>query len=275
MRLTKLAVLTMVGLTLATSAYTQNVIVIDSFMDGYSFTLSDTSGTAKFNYMARATNIIGSRRQIQVRAAGSGFYGPSVIAVDISAGSLTSYGGDANDRYLQYGTAIIGGSGVATNLNLNLDIASSISIDVSSAAAGNIINLQLLFGNGNTRSTSLTVNAAGLYNVPLTNFNGITANEAADIDGIMVNPVSSAPTAPQGLILNQLSIISAIPKPALGIGTYVGQPAVYFPTATGTNFVLQMTTNLASGDWVAVTNGIPISGLVVTNPPANAFFRLQ
>ncbi|MEI9963290.1 MAG: hypothetical protein WDM76_19895 [Limisphaerales bacterium] len=48
MKLTKLAALTMVGLTLATSAYTQNVLVIDSFTDGYSFTLSDTSGTAKF-----------------------------------------------------------------------------------------------------------------------------------------------------------------------------------------------------------------------------------
>lgn len=63
--------------------------------------------------------------------------------------------------------------------------------------------------------------------------------------------------------------------PALAISTYSNQPAVFFPTATGTNFVLQMTTNLASGNWVSVTNGIPISGLIITNPPAAAFFRLQ
>jgi hypothetical protein len=44
--------------------------------------------------------------------------------------------------------------------------------------------------------------------------------------------------------------------------------------ASGTNYLLQMSTNLASGNWVTVSNGIPISGLIITNPPANAFFRL-
>jgi uncharacterized repeat protein (TIGR03803 family) len=65
------------------------------------------------------------------------------------------------------------------------------------------------------------------------------------------------------------------PPPALGISTYSSQPALFFPTATGTNYVLQMTTNLASGNWLTVSNGIPISGLIITNPPANAFFRLH
>jgi hypothetical protein len=36
-----------------------------------------------------------------------------------------------------------------------------------------------------------------------------------------------------------------------------------------------MTTNLANGPWVTVSNGIPISGLIVTNPPPAAFFRLH
>ncbi|MEI6078280.1 MAG: kelch repeat-containing protein [Verrucomicrobiota bacterium] len=64
--------------------------------------------------------------------------------------------------------------------------------------------------------------------------------------------------------------------PALGISTYSNQqPVVFFPTATGGNYVLQMTTDLASGDWVTVSNGIPISGIIFTNPPANAFFRLH
>ena len=65
------------------------------------------------------------------------------------------------------------------------------------------------------------------------------------------------------------------PPPALGISTYGSQPAMFFPTATGTNYVLQMTTNLSTGPWVTVSNGIAISGFVVTNPPANAFFRLH
>ena len=60
-----------------------------------------------------------------------------------------------------------------------------------------------------------------------------------------------------------------------GISTYSNQPAVFFPTAAGTNFVLQMTTNLANGPWVTVSNGVPFTCVVITNPPANAFFRLH
>ena len=65
------------------------------------------------------------------------------------------------------------------------------------------------------------------------------------------------------------------PAPAVGMGTYGGQPAVFFPTATGTNYVLQMTTNLNPPvNWVTATNGLPISGIIVTNPGGAAFFRL-
>ncbi len=79
---------------------------------------------------------------------------------------------------------------------------------------------------------------------------------------LTLQPYNAAPPAPPT-------------PPALGISTYGSQPAVFFPTATGTNFALQMTTNLASGNWVTVTNGTPISGILVSNPPSNAFFRLH
>jgi hypothetical protein len=36
-----------------------------------------------------------------------------------------------------------------------------------------------------------------------------------------------------------------------------------------------MTTNLTSGNWVTVTNGIPFIGLQITNAPGTAFFRLM
>ncbi len=92
----------------------------------------------------------------------------------------------------------------------------------------------------------------------------------------MVNPVSSAPTAPQGLILNQLSIISAIPKPALGIGTYVGQPAVYYPDRDWHELCIadDHQSDLGAIGWLSPTVFRSAVG-VVTNPPANAFFRLQ
>ena len=73
---------------------------------------------------------------------------------------------------------------------------------------------------------------------------------------------------------NRPEQVVALP-PALGISIYGNQSVVFFPTSTGTNFVLQMTTNLASGNWATVTNGIPFSGLQITNAPSPAFFRLH
>jgi hypothetical protein len=86
-----------------------------------------------------------------------------------------------------------------------------------------------------------------------------------------VSGIASPDGSPNGEI-----IITVVPAPpALGVATYGGQPAVFFPAATGTNFALQMTTNLTSGNWVTVTNGIPISGVIITAPPGAAFFRLH
>jgi len=65
------------------------------------------------------------------------------------------------------------------------------------------------------------------------------------------------------------------PPPPLGITTYSNQPVVIFPTATGSTFLLQMTTNLASGVWGPAPSGVPFTAVQFTNAPPNAFFRLQ
>jgi alpha-tubulin suppressor-like RCC1 family protein len=73
--------------------------------------------------------------------------------------------------------------------------------------------------------------------------------------------------------------------PAMGISNYNNQPLVFFPSV-GTNYMVQMNANLATTNWVTVTNGIPVSGLtttnglpanglVITNAPSPAFFRLH
>jgi trimeric autotransporter adhesin len=82
----------------------------------------------------------------------------------------------------------------------------------------------------------------------------------------------------------QLYALESAAPPSLGIFTYSNAPVIFYPTASGTNyataaggtnFILQMATNLASPVWVTVTNAVPFSGFQVTNPPANAFFRLN
>ena len=71
------------------------------------------------------------------------------------------------------------------------------------------------------------------------------------------------------------------PMPALGIGAYSNCPVLFFslpasfPTSVGTNYVLQMTTNLASSNWVTVTNGVSIICVQITNATSPTYFRLQ
>jgi len=67
------------------------------------------------------------------------------------------------------------------------------------------------------------------------------------------------------------------PLPALGITTYSNQPVVIFPylaESIGTNCEVQMTTNLGSGNWVTVTNGVVFIAVQITNAPGTTFFRL-
>jgi hypothetical protein len=70
----------------------------------------------------------------------------------------------------------------------------------------------------------------------------------------------------------QLYSIESTLQP-IGIATYSNNPVIFYPSS-GTNYNLQMTTNLSSPVWVTVTNGVPFSAVEITNAPSNAFFRL-
>jgi hypothetical protein len=64
------------------------------------------------------------------------------------------------------------------------------------------------------------------------------------------------------------------PPPLLAIMLYGNSPVLFYPTALGVNEVLQISTNLPSGNWLAATNGVSFTALQLTNAPANAVFRL-
>ena len=88
-----------------------------------------------------------------------------------------------------------------------------------------------------------------------------------NFDGELGDGTYSNTNLPEQIVAGQI-------PPALGITTAGGLPVMVWP-ASATNYVLQMTTNLATGNWVTVTNGVPFSGLQITNAPGTAFFRLQ
>ncbi|HEV7926511.1 MAG TPA: hypothetical protein VGR14_14210 [Verrucomicrobiae bacterium] len=70
------------------------------------------------------------------------------------------------------------------------------------------------------------------------------------------------------------SNISIVPQMNANIAVNGNQSVIYYP-AGATNFVVQTSTNLSSTNWTTVTNGIPITGIVVTNSSPATFFRLQ
>lgn len=101
---------------------------------------------------------------------------------------------------------------------------------------------------------------------------GSYIDSSAIVDLTEISGIASPNDSPNGEI-----IITAVP-PALSITMVGGLPAVTWPSA-GTNFTLQMTTNLTSGNWVPFTNGIPLNGspffgLEIINGPRAAYFRL-
>ena len=67
-----------------------------------------------------------------------------------------------------------------------------------------------------------------------------------------------------------------LPPPQLQVTTAGNSPTVFWSN-DGFSHNLQTTTNLASGPWTTVSNGVPLVGLQITNGASQpqAFFRLQ
>lgn len=64
------------------------------------------------------------------------------------------------------------------------------------------------------------------------------------------------------------------PPPPLNIAPFSNQSVVFWP-ASGAGYTLQTITNLSSTNWVTVSNGAPIIGVVLTNNLPATFFRLH
>jgi hypothetical protein len=59
----------------------------------------------------------------------------------------------------------------------------------------------------------------------------------------------------------------------LGIAPAGNQTVLFWPT-TLPDYILQSTTNLASPNWVTVSNSVPVNAIEVTNVSPASFFRL-
>ena len=131
------------------------------------------------------------------------------------------------------------------------------------------------FGGASPYSWSLASGSASLpANLTLAT-NGLLSGTLADSGtfnfNVQVTDYLTA-TVEQPLSLN---IISTNTYPPLTMGAGGGQMIVCWPLSAGTNYTLQMTTNLAAGPWVPATNGVQAVSFLFTNNQPAVFFRLQ
>jgi hypothetical protein len=171
-----------------------------------------------------------------------------------------------------------------TNKQFSLTISNALQITTTSLLNGtnNSTYSQQLqatagvpFGGASPYSWSLASGSASLpANLTLAT-NGLLSGTLAT-SGLFNFTVQAADlltaTNEQSLSLN---IVSTNTYPPLTVGLGGGQVIVLWPASAGTNFTLQMTTNLAAGPWVPATNGVPAVAFTFTNNPSAAFFRLH
>lgn len=125
---------------------------------------------------------------------------------------------------------------------------------------------QRLFANGELVITSTNVFTG-------TGANAFTLGLGAYYNGAVKNLRFYDRVLTPGEV-HHMYIIESGP-PHLGISAYGNSAVLFFPSNPGTNFSLQYTTNLASSEWVALSNVVPFSAFQVTNALSNAYFRLN
>ena len=177
--------------------------------------------------------------------------------------SVTSIGGEVFDNCTSLTSVTIPNS--VTNIGVEMFIycsgLTSVTIpnsvtNIGGAAFYGCSSLTSVIFQGNTPTPTNDTSVfsgdteANAYYFPSTAGWGVT------FDGIPTMPIATTP-------------------PALGLSTYGSNPVVIHPSQPGTNFVVEMTTNPASGNWIAVTNAVRFVSVQITNAPANAFFRLK
>jgi hypothetical protein len=157
-----------------------------------------------------------------------------------------------------------------TNQTFSLVINNPVQIATTSLPAGALFNITLSATNG--QPPYFWSFSPGFTHLPpnlILTTNGVllgTATTGGTFNFSVRVADNLAGVADQTFVVD-------VPEP-LAISNDGGQISVHWPAAA-TNYVLQSTTDLLLSDWVTLTDAVPGSAYVVTNPVAQQFFRLQ
>jgi hypothetical protein len=208
---------------------------------------------------------------------------PNNLSLNSGGSSYTLSGNPTTSGNFSFTVQVNDGSGNTTNQQYSVAISNAVQIITTTLPNGtNGLNYSqqlqatagVPFGGASPYSWSLSSNSLpanlnlatnGLLSGSLTTggmFN-FTVQAVDSLGGVYNQPLS-------------LNIVNTNAPPPLAVGTVSsGQIVVLWPASAGTNFTLQMTTNLQSGPWVPATNGVLQNAYSFTNNAPAVFFRLQ
>lgn len=143
----------------------------------------------------QSPEILGGAREARARDGHSCvFGGRSRVTIDTVTQTAAFYGRSACEQSIQYGTEIgtidhpwslSPNKGKGTELNLALTLDTEVQIDVVNLPSSGPTHVSVrLRSNGATFSHAIFLDQTGVISAPLSNFTGLTAADAADIDGI-------------------------------------------------------------------------------------------
>lgn len=199
---------------------------------------------AVVNFTTSATNSLGTVSTTNVPASGSTFpLGTNTVTVTASAG------------------------GVSTNATFTVIVQDTTPPVIALLGANPLTNYV------NTVFVDPGATATDIVSGVLTSAIVVTGTVNTNIVGSYTLTYSVTDTSRNVATTNR-TVVIVTPPPTLSVASSGNQTALYWP-ASASNYVLQITTNLASTNWVTVTNGSPIIGVTVTNNLPAAFFRLE
>lgn len=120
---------------------------------------------------------------------------------------------------------------------------------------------------------SVTSGNLGTSGLNLSTSGELSGNPNSGTYNFTVHVVDGASaTADQALSL--VIDTNTVPPPTVNVSAGTGRQFVVYYPSSGSNYILQTTTNLATGVWVPATNGVSVIALTFSNTAPSQFFRL-
>jgi hypothetical protein len=206
----------------------------------------------------------------------SGLYGANSIAISgndlfvtimngstFAVGEYTLSGATVNASLITYG--LNGPTGIAIS-GSDLFVANWYNGTIGEyTTSGQTINTSLISGLAEPEGIAILGN--DLFVVNQNGYNNGYIGEYT-LSGATINS-----SLISGLSYAYGIAIGPLPTPQLNIATVGNQSVLLYPTWAA-NYVLQRVTNLASTNWLPVSNGVPVIAVTVTNNLPASFYRL-